>query len=410
MSAHLFVDVSSHGFGHLAQVAPVLNALRQDLPDLALTVRSGLPADKLQSRIDGSFEHLREASDFGFSMHDAVSIDFVTTARKYQAQHSDWPRRVREESALLHGLRPDLVLTDVSYLPLAGASQCGIPALCMCSLNWADLFSHYFGTEDWAARIESEILDAYCVADCFLQLAPAMPMPRFPNLRPLPPVAALGSDRRIELRERLGCSWGTRIVMVAFGGFETDLSVRDWPHTPGIHWLIPQSWPVVRPDMTPLESAGMPLIDLMGSIDAVLTKPGYGTFTEAACNGTAVLYLRRDNWPEQDFLIGWLDENALCAEIPDRRMLATGQIGPLLDSLLQRVPPPRPRPDGARQAAEVIAHALGRSPLRSAEHGSGGRTESPDHPKQTNHVGQKGNREYEEHDTPGHHSGRNPEE
>ena len=41
---HLFVDISSHGFGHLAITAPVLNALGKLQPDLQLTVRSGLPA------------------------------------------------------------------------------------------------------------------------------------------------------------------------------------------------------------------------------------------------------------------------------------------------------------------------------------------------------------------------------
>jgi hypothetical protein len=32
---HLFVDISAHGFGHLAQVAPVLNALGRRLPNCA---------------------------------------------------------------------------------------------------------------------------------------------------------------------------------------------------------------------------------------------------------------------------------------------------------------------------------------------------------------------------------------
>ena len=43
---HLFVDISSHGFGHLAQVAPILTALRAQLPALQLTIRCGLPEAK----------------------------------------------------------------------------------------------------------------------------------------------------------------------------------------------------------------------------------------------------------------------------------------------------------------------------------------------------------------------------
>ena len=43
MAAHLFIDISSHGFGHLAQVAPVVGALIGQRPDLRLTLRTGLP-------------------------------------------------------------------------------------------------------------------------------------------------------------------------------------------------------------------------------------------------------------------------------------------------------------------------------------------------------------------------------
>ena len=62
---HLFVDISAHGFGHLAQVAPVLNALTERLPALRLTIRSGLPTAKLQARIEAAFTHLIGSSDFG---------------------------------------------------------------------------------------------------------------------------------------------------------------------------------------------------------------------------------------------------------------------------------------------------------------------------------------------------------
>jgi hypothetical protein len=77
--AHLFVDISAHGFGHLAQAAPVLNALSKRLPELRLTIRSGLPTDKLQARVTADFTHLQERSDFGYVMHDAVSLDLEAT-------------------------------------------------------------------------------------------------------------------------------------------------------------------------------------------------------------------------------------------------------------------------------------------------------------------------------------------
>ena len=160
---HLFVDISSHGFGHLALTAPVLNALRAALPDLRLTLRTALPAAKLRERIVGPYTHLPLATDFGFRMIDATRVDLPASAAAYQAAHADWPARVEAEARFLADLAPDHVLSNISYLPLAGAARAHIPASALCCLNWADLFEHFFGNTPWAAPIHAEMLAAYTI-------------------------------------------------------------------------------------------------------------------------------------------------------------------------------------------------------------------------------------------------------
>ena len=144
---HLFVDISSHGFGHLAITAPVLNAVSEIIPDFRLTIRSSLPAAKLQQRIKAPYTLIPQATDFGYVMIDATSINFAASAATYRQAHANWPARVADEARFLDNLKPDLVLSNVSYLPLAGAAAAGIPALSLCSLNWADLFDHYFADQ-----------------------------------------------------------------------------------------------------------------------------------------------------------------------------------------------------------------------------------------------------------------------
>ena len=65
---HLFVDISSHGLGHLAQVAPILNEVTRRFPSLRLTLRSGVPAERLRARVHGDFTHIAQASDFGYEI------------------------------------------------------------------------------------------------------------------------------------------------------------------------------------------------------------------------------------------------------------------------------------------------------------------------------------------------------
>ena len=343
---HLFTDISSHGYGHLAISAPVLNALARLQPDLRLTVRTGLPLDFLKTRIQAPFTHLPEATDFGFMMRDATCVDLEASARAYQAAHADRPARLAAEARLLDSLRPDLVLSNISDLPLAGAALAGIPSAALCSLNWADLFAHFFGHLAWAAPIHHDLLSAYQSVRCFLRCTPAMAMPALPRQCAIPPIAALG--RRHPLPEP-----DSRYVLVAMGGIAHRLPIETWPRQPGLRWIVPAAWGCVHPDAITQESLGLGFTDLLCSIDAVLTKPGYGTFTEAACHGTPVLYQRRADWPEQDALIDWLHQHgrAYCVE---EEAVRTGHLSDALSALRAQTAPARPIADGADIAASML--------------------------------------------------------
>ena len=344
---HLFVDISSHGFGHLAITAPVLNALAKKAPNFRLTVRSALPAAKLQQRIKTPYTLIASATDFGYVMIDATRVDLPASATAYRQAHANWPTRVADEARFLAGLKPDLVLTNVSYLPLAGAAVAGIPALSLCSLNWADLFDHYFGDQPWAKPIHAEMLSAYRSAQAFLRVTPGMAMDVLGNVQTVGPIAALG--RRHDLG--LNCD---KAILSAMGGSAHRLPVEDWPRLPGLRWLVPAAWQCRHPDAITSESFGLNFTDLLCSVDAVITKPGYGTFTEAACNGKPVIYQRRDNWPEQDCLIDWLTANGRCFEI-GAAALECGQLAAALESVYAQSPSPIPETDGIAQAVRAIS-------------------------------------------------------
>ena len=355
LPSHLFVDISSHGFGHLAITAPVLNTLAEIVPNLRLTVRTRLPVHKLRQRIHAPFELIEGSTDFGYVMHDATRVDIPGSAAAYRHAHGEWPARVREEAAFLCCLAPDLVLTNVSYLPLAGAALAGIPSLSLCSLNWADLFKHFFGNETWATPIYAEILAAYRAARAFLRVTPGMPMDALGNVRGIGPIAATGQKHPLGLGDH-------KAVLVAMGGIAHRLPIERWPRLPAIRWLVAADWQCGHPDAIAFEFFGLSFTDLLCSVDAIITKPGYGTFTEAAANGTPVLYQRREDWPEQDCLIEWLVRNGRSREI-DAGLLENGQLNGELAALWRQASPPRPSVSGASQAAEIVAALLRAGPV-----------------------------------------------
>lgn len=345
--AHLFVDISGHGLGHLAQAAPVLNALRIARPDLRLTLRSGLPRERLALRIAGEFTHIHEASDFGYVMDNALDIDLPASAARYREFHADWPERVQRERKFLADLAPDLVFSDVAYLPLAGAAAAGIPSIALCSLNWADLAAHFFRHDDWLPAIHKQILSAYRSARTFLRTTPGMTMLDLPNVVTVGPIAAPPELDRAEVARRLNLPTDRRWVLVALGGFDLPLPMERWPQHRDILWLRPEA----------LGAYDVRFNDLLTNVDAVLTKPGYGTFTEATVHGVPVLYLRRPDWPEQACLIDWLRPHNRAAEIA-REQAERGDLLPTLEALWALPAPPRPAPTGATQAAKALLDCL----------------------------------------------------
>lgn len=357
MRFRLLVAISGHGFGHFSQVAPVLNMLYRELPGLELILRTTLPRERLATRLGMPFELQQAGDDFGMMQHDALEVDVPASMARYRALHRDWVQKVEEVSEALSAAGPDLVFVDVPYLTLAAAAKAGIPAVAMCCLNWLDIFRHYSGGEPMAETIQAQMREAYNAATLFLRTEPAMPMPELGNVRDIGVVAETACNRRCVLEDSGRVKPGEKLLLVAMGGIAHRLPLEQWPQRMGLRYVVPQAWDIQREDCLTIEGSGLSFTDLLASCDAVLTKPGYGTFTEAAVNGIPVLYARREDWPEQPYLIAWLAQHGLCREVTPAQ-LADGDISDALEKLMKPDSYPAVKADGVRMAVDTIVSML----------------------------------------------------
>ena len=350
---HLVVSISGHGYGHVAQTAPILNRLHDLMPQLRITVRSAVPVAHLRTRIHAPFEHLQSHGDIGMLMSSALDVRVEDSRTAYRAFHANWQACVDDEAKLLRELDADLVFSNVGYLPLAGAQQAGIPNAALCSLNWYDIYRHYCGEDDIAAQIH----ECYAHADAFLRATPGMAMDYLPNLVPVAPIADIGMNRRDELNRLLRLSGEERLVLVSLGGIASRLPMERWPRIDGVRWLVQSSWQVRHPDAIELESLTMSFADLLASCDALLSKPGYGSFVEAPCSEAPVLYVGRPDWPESPALVEWLQHRGRCREV-SRQALEDGDIAAELERLWNMPRTPAPVPSGGDQVAKWLAVRL----------------------------------------------------
>ena len=354
---HLLLALSGHGYGHLAQCAPVVNRLRQQLPELVLTVCGSLPHAVVAARINGEFDYQQAELDPVLCMLNAWEVDAGASRQVYRRFHRDWEHGYQHDIDLLEQVNPDLVLADIPYRILSAAAQCGIPATGLCSLNWAAIYAAYCEDNAEDRHILEQILDGYRAAGLFLAPTPAIPMPGLDNVVTTGPIARQGKRQQEALRARCVVDREVQTVLVALGGIPTRLPLENWPAIAGVSWVFTEVVQSHRGDLVDFSSLKLPFIDVLASVDMILTKPGYGTYAEAVCNGIPVLTIARRDWPETGYLNNWVRQHGHL-EVMTVEQFCSGDFAPQVNALLAKETGPGIAPDGIRQAAERIRSQL----------------------------------------------------
>lgn len=355
---HLVVDISAHGFGHVAQTAAVINCLQQPSDELKLTIRTGASNKKLlQERVNRPFDLVEAKLDAGMIMYDALSVDRERTMQWYMDFHSNYGNRRSEQAKFIEDLNADCVLSNIPYVSLDGASIAGVPNLGLCSLNWADVFWSYCQDLPGSYRIHQEIQQAYAGSNLFLQPTPSLPMLDLPNRRSIAPIARLG--QRQKLNEVVGDD-RSKFVLVGVGGVELkQISLENWPTIQNCFWIWPDSIlkraPTSRDDFLSqsMMEEHFAYIDLLASSDVVVTKTGYGTQTEAVVNQIPCICISRLDWPEHEYLRDWHLEHGhvvFCEAKDLNGVLFNSEY--LSHSCWDK---PSMVPNGAHEAADIIS-------------------------------------------------------
>ena len=356
-SPRLLLAVSGHGYGHLAQCTPVINALWEVVPDLHLTVCGALSRKVIAERLDRGFTFLPVELDPVLRMLDACEIDVPASRRVYREFHHNRQVGLQHDRDLLATLAPDLVLADIPWRILHAARERNTPAVALCSLNWAAIYAACCGEDAGDAAMLEDMLAGYRAARAFLAPEPSLPMPELDNYRTIGPIARRGVQRRKALLEQCNLPEEVRLVLVALGGIPAGLPLECWPRRDDVVWLNAGAVCAGRDDMLDIAATGMEFIDVLASCDAVLTKPGYGTYAEAVCNGIPILTLARPGWPETTHLNAWARRHGRLEEI-SASQFQTGCFMEALESLWMRPAAQPVQATGIAQAVAIIASYL----------------------------------------------------
>lgn len=349
----IFFDISHHGFGHLAQTAPVIDRLRDRFPSVRAVVRTRYPRDLVRAFVAADIDVYAPPPEATMVAPSATTIDLDASAGVYSRLHADWESLVKRESQTIRNLQPAAVVANVNPLSLAAAQRASVPTIGLCCMNWLDVYRRYFGRRPEAAEIIGAMTDAYAGSYIFLQPRPHMAMEDLPQRRSIGPVARQGRDCRGELRRTLGLATDERVVLLTLGGLPNPLTL-DLPRIEGVHWLARRAIGPVRDDVSAIEATEISLIDLIFSADAVVCKDSYCTVVEAASAGVGLVMAPRDGWPETDCLVKWAEQHCNFALAPGG-FDEPGELIAALCKVLGRDPLPPVEANGVDEAVDAIA-------------------------------------------------------
>ncbi|HEX9050529.1 MAG TPA: hypothetical protein VF841_08365 [Anaeromyxobacter sp.] len=347
--------VSGHGFGHAIRLFAVLRAVRARSPGLAIAITGGAPGWLVRRDVPGPVELRPHACDVGLAQRDALHVDEAETAARCRAFEADWDARVAREAGFLRRAGARAVLADVPALAFAAAARAGVPALGLANFSWDWIYAHLSRRQPSLAASAARAAEAYGTAALLLELPFAAGLSAFPRRAAVGLVARRPRLARDEARRRLGLD-GRRTVLVSFGGIGLPGLRPEALRAgagPGYRFVFPEEVAEER-----LASLGLEYPDVIGAVDAIVTKPGYGIVSDAIGAGTRLVYTERGDFPEYDVLVAGMPRHLACVHVSNADLAAGRLAEPLARVLAMPVPPP-PDLGGAARAAERILAAIG---------------------------------------------------
>jgi L-arabinokinase len=234
---------------------------------------------------------------------DSIRVDVDATLPQVERLYARRSSLVRDESDWLREQGVDLVVVDIPALPLAAAARLGIPRLAVGNFAWDWIYSGFLHRNPrWKAIAEAFRAD-YAETDLLLRLPFAEEMRAFPHIVDIPLVASPGSPRRREIAELAGCNPKRRWILLSFTTLDLNQEAvagiencRDYE----FFTVLPLEWR--RRNIRPLDRDQIAFSDVVASVDAVVSKPGFGILSNCVVNRKPLIYVDREDFLEYQIL------------------------------------------------------------------------------------------------------------
>ena len=345
--------ISAHGYGHGVRSCDVIRAMNRLYPGIGVTVVTDLPVSFLKNRIpSGRTSYHSGAFDVGMVQLDSIRVHVGATLERLEALYAQKDELVARECAFLKEQGIGAVVSDIPAIPIEAAKAAGIPAIAAGNLCWDWIYSIFVGQDPRWEKYVQEFRSGYGKADMLLRYPFHGDMSAFPNPVDIPVLATPGRSRRDDIQAITGCSPSKKWVLLSFTTLDWDeqaLRTVEQCSDCEFFTIKPLEWR--RKNIYPIDREILPFSDVLASVDAVITKPGFGVISECLVNRKPMIYADRSDFVEYEVLVRAIQRYLKHLHIPSERLYA----GDLKDYVDRVWSCPEPREHLAAGGDEVAA-------------------------------------------------------
>lgn len=297
---HIAYYITGHGYGHAVRSAAIINELS---PATEITVCTAVPEAFFLEELRRPCAYRSTQFDCGCLQYDSVSVDIQKTLRFYRQLATANRSLLGDEVAWCHDAAIDGIAADITPFALDVAAAAALPSVAVTNFTWFDIYQEYLSVVPEFKPYLDEMAAQYQKANRLLALSPALTMPYFSNQKQVPVVGRRGNNQRGAVADYYGIDPKKRVALIYIGDFGMERGAwerletfSDWEFI-GLHPIAGASknYHLIKKGRFPYE-------DLVASVDAVVSKLGYGVVSECFINGTPLLYLPRQQFAEYPVL------------------------------------------------------------------------------------------------------------
>ena len=295
----------------------------------------------------------------GMTQIDSIRVDVPSTLERVRAIYSQRKERVAREAAKLENLGVGLVVVDIPALPIEAAAVMGIPRLAVGNFAWDWIYAEFISQDPGWREIVDILHEEYAKTDLLLRLPFCETMQAFPHIEDIPLVASPGISRRNVIARLARSDPGKKWILLSF-------TTLDWTDEAlaKIEQIREYEFFAVHPlgwhgrNIHALPRGPIIFADILASMDAVISKPGFGILSDCIANRKPLIYADRSDFREYPILVDAIRKYIKHVHIPTVELYR----GNLRESLACIWDSPEPEGElslgGDRIAAHRIAQRL----------------------------------------------------